>query len=320
MGCKYKIASFNMNNFGVNSVKDFEKIAQIIEGEEFDIVAMQEILSNGKGVKRLIERELRGWDFQFDLPTESDDSEKLKDMIIKDKRGEGYVYLWNKKKFKLLEFSKLGKKRTFEPRIINSLSNDVNLDCSFFARTPYYIRLQPKNGGFFELRLINIHIYFGDNTLPSICKRKKEFDVLTKDIYPEISEKRYGQFRVAYTIAMGDYNLNIFSPDVQTPEKYCLTHVHTYDKYNKTVKVRTVQDKLTTLRNMDNYSETENIYGNRNMYANNYDHFTYSQELSEFKSVSFDVVDAVQKYCDGDFSYYRKNISDHLPIAITVEI
>ena len=159
MSCIYKIASFNMKNFGASSAKDFAKIAEIIEGEQFDIVAMQEILSDGKGVQRLIERELRGWDFKFASPKGSTDFEILKEVVTKDKRSEGYVYLWNKQKFKLAEYSKLGKERTFEPRIINSLSNDVSANCSFLARVPYYIRLQPKYGGFFELRLINIHIY-----------------------------------------------------------------------------------------------------------------------------------------------------------------
>ena len=32
------------------------------------------------------------------------------------------------------------------------------------------------------------------------------------------------------------------------------------------------------------------------------------------------VVDAIEEYCDGDFAYYQKNISDHLPIVMTVQI
>ena len=162
---QYKVGSFNMNNWSLDSKKDFEKIAEIIIEEKLDVVALQEILSEGKGILRMQEElqqcvkyNLYDWDSRWDSPRESTEPDKMP----KDHRGEGYAYLWNKKRFKLLEYSKMGKIRIFDPRIINSLSNDVNVDCSFFARTPYYIRLQPLYGGFFELRLIlmlSMYIY-----------------------------------------------------------------------------------------------------------------------------------------------------------------
>ena len=159
----YRIGSFNMKNFGMNSQKDFEKIAEIIVREDLDVVALQEILSEGKGVQRLLEQcvkyDLYNWDFCCASPYESDDPEKREDMIQQDRRGECYAYLWKKSRFQLLEFSKMGKTRVFEPRIINSLSNDVSVDCSFFARTPYYIRLQPLYGGFFESYSIKKNVY-----------------------------------------------------------------------------------------------------------------------------------------------------------------
>lgn len=317
---EYKIASFNMNNFGftTHTHKDLDKIAEIIVAEDLDVVALQEISSEGKGVERLKEH-LYGWDSCWDLPHETSDPEKLSDMVAKKSRGEGYAYLWNKTKFKILEYSELGYKKKFKPRIINSESNDVNVDCTFFARTPYYIRLEPLYGGFYELRLINIHIRYSDDdkydsSVDRIAeKRKREFEILTKYIYPEISEHRYGQNRAAYTIAMGDYNLNIHSPAVKTQASrhFRLDEKDTKYVYRNgrvVVNVLTVQEQLTTLKNKDNG------------YANNYDHFTYSPELLNFVNVSYKTIDAVEKYCGGDFSYYRENISDHLPIVMTIEI
>lgn len=235
---QFKIGSFNMLNWGFSSKKDFEKIAEIIIEEKLDVVALQEILSEGKGILRMQEElqqcvkyNLYDWDSRWDYPRESTDPDKTS----KDRRGEGYAYLWNKKRFKLVEYSKMGKIRIFDPRIINSLSNDVNVDCSFFARTPYYIRLQPIYGGFFELRLVNVHIHYGDKSKSEIEKRKIEFDTIVRHIYPEISQHRYGQNRVAYTIAMGDYNLNIFSPLVQE-KKACLSEVFTYSDGKKRLK------------------------------------------------------------------------------------
>lgn len=97
---QYKVGSFNMNNWSLGSKKDFEKIAEIIIDEELDAVALQEILSEGKGISRMQEElaqcvkyNLYDWDFCWDYPRESTDVNKTS----KDRRGEGYAYLWNKK-------------------------------------------------------------------------------------------------------------------------------------------------------------------------------------------------------------------------------
>lgn len=322
---EYRIGSFNMKNFGANSSKDFEVIAQIIEKENLDVVALQEILSEGKGVRRMLEEstqyDLRNWDFCCDNPRESSDSEKNIEMVTNDSRGECYAYLWNKRSFKLAEYTSVFNTKTFEPRIINSLSNDVKVDCSFFARTPYYIRLEPLFGGFFELRLVNIHIYYGDNSISSIIKRKIEFDTLVHDIYPAISYKRYGTFRHPYTIAMGDYNLNIFRPytNTQSTNAY-LSEVCEIEDGQKRVQVLTIQEQLTTLKNPTTDNDCDSEFGDGNYLANNYDHFSYSKELSPFRDVTYEVVDAVNKYCNGDYLYYRSKVSDHLPIVMTVSI
>ena len=316
---KYRIGSFNMKNFGAYPKRDFEKIAQIIRDEKMDVVAFQEILSEGKGVRSLLEQavkfELYNWGFCWASPRESLDASKMVEMIINDSRGEGYAYIWNKQKFNLAEFTAMGKAKIFEPRIINSVSNDVPINCTFFARTPYYIRLQPRYGGFFELRLINIHIYYGNNSPSEVEKRRIEYETLVQDIYPNISQKRYGNFRPAYTIAMGDYNLNIFRPNVSTQAKNYLTEVFDYENGRQICHIITMQDQLTTLKDTSR-SEAESEGG----YANNYDHFTYSPELSHFAGVTCQAVDAVEKYCEGDFEYYRKNISDHVPIVMEIEL
>ena len=118
---KYRIGSFNMKNFGAYPRRDFSKIAEIIRGEDLDIVAFQEILGEGKGLRVLLEQyvshELYEWGICWASPHESSDSTKIGEMIANDSRGEGYAYIWNKRKFKLAEVSALGKKRIFEPRM-----------------------------------------------------------------------------------------------------------------------------------------------------------------------------------------------------------
>lgn len=49
----YKIGSFNVRNLGMtslgkNNARDLQKIAEIIGKEKFDVVALQEVLSEGK--------------------------------------------------------------------------------------------------------------------------------------------------------------------------------------------------------------------------------------------------------------------------------
>lgn len=305
---EYRVGSFNMEKFGEGNEKDFDKIAKIIVEEDLDVVALQEIFSDGNGIKQLFAStasSLYKWDFC--LP------ERL------ETRGETYAYLWNKKKFRLAEEKRGGAKEIFNPKIVDQA--DTGVDCSLFARAPSYIRLFPLYGGNFELRLINVHLHFGKNTVVDIDKRKLEFDLLTQSVYPEICRLRYGANRAVYTIALGDYNLNIFSPLVQTETKNCyLSEVISFREGKQDVNVLTIQDQLTTLRTVKQSLNAP--YGGRNTssYANNYDHFTYSPELSDFFNVSCQTIDAVEKYCEGDFEYYRENISDHLPIVMTIKI
>ena len=53
---KYKIGSINLKNLSKSTItkRDFEKIADIIRSEEFDIVALQEILSEGYALEYMI--------------------------------------------------------------------------------------------------------------------------------------------------------------------------------------------------------------------------------------------------------------------------
>ncbi len=308
-----------MNRFGAGSIKDLETIAEIIEGENLDIVAFQEIFSGGKGLERILSY-LPNWELVFATPTETIDPEKINEMIKQDTRGEGYAYMWNTKRFEKVVFTRLGEERVFEPRIINSLSKDVHVNCDIFARVPYYIRLQPKSGGFFELRLINIHIYFGDNSITAIEKRKIEFDILANKIYPEICKNRYGTNRPAYTIAMGDYNLNIFSPPIQTQDNCFLTQVYTHYDGQEISEILTIQDQLTTLKKSDDGLEEVDGWDMDNALANNYDHFTYSPQMAPFKRVSCSAIDAINNYYAGLGVYYFQFISDHLPIVMEIEI
>lgn len=89
---RYRIGSFNLKNFGAYANfetadaprRDFEKIAQIIREESLDVVAFQEILSEGKDLRRLLEQYINmpyhPWDFCWASPRESSDPAKCVDL------------------------------------------------------------------------------------------------------------------------------------------------------------------------------------------------------------------------------------------------
>ena len=320
---EYRIGSFNVQNWSKGSSKDFEIIAKIIKQERLDVVAFQEILSEGAGLKRLLEQcvkyHLNNWEMCWGYPNEPADYEKQREIINNDRRREGYAYIWNKAKFKLAETNVLGKKRVFAPRIVNAVDGKdaPKLPRSFFARAPYYIRLHPCNGTFFELRLINIHIFHGNNSsLANISKRQEEFEKLVCEVLPAIDQRRFGNFRDTYTIAMGDYNLNILRSEHQSQDKNAYLQELMVASEYKGARIVTVQDDLTSLKNPDD-TEIEGTES-KDIGKNNYDHFSFRD--NGFPKVSWNVIEAVDKYCDGDLSLYRKKVSDHLPIMIKIDL
>lgn len=310
---KYKIGSFNLKNLSKSAItkRDFCKIADIIRREQFDVVAFQEILSEGYALNYLVKNYLPGWEIRYEIPKESTDSLKAR-----DNRGEGYAFLWNTKRLKLASSIVVKGERVFEPRIVDK---ELHLDCGIFARCPMYARFVPVNGGFFEFRLINIHMHFGENTNTEIERRKEEYNFLLEKIYPRISmERRYGNNREAYTIVLGDYNLNLYKPRGEAEKRI---NKNTYISAIKQVgmqKIITIQDELTTLKS-GKADEIPDDNHNRG-YSQNYDHFSFDLEKFEREGIIYKGkrIDVVRKYCNDDFEMYRVEISDHIPISLEI--
>ena len=169
---KYRIGSFNLHRFGDDPNKDLDKIAEIILGEDLDVVAFQEVFGRGVGTRRLLEEYVRHRFYKWDIRCSKENGDF-------SGSGEGYAYIWNTRKFKLPESGQEGDLR-FEPKVIN----DMPGSCGVFFRPPYYIRLLPCHGGFFELRLINIHIFHGDSKdkISAIERRQFEYKMLVQKI------------------------------------------------------------------------------------------------------------------------------------------
>lgn len=110
----YRIGSFNLHNLGKTALgaknpRDLKAIAKIIREEKYDVVALQEILSEGAAfvspdyAKRCILYELGGedqWGFEYlDSTTNSSliSAQPFESEQRYDPRGECYAFIWNKK-------------------------------------------------------------------------------------------------------------------------------------------------------------------------------------------------------------------------------
>lgn len=305
----YRIGSLNCLNFGVGYNKNIQTFADIIINEQFDIVALQEI-KRKEAVDMILRRLPNYWNGEA------------------DNEVHDYAFIWNTRRIKLVETPTPNGLRTYCPRIYKQYRIDRRLGQTDLLREPYFARFTPCGtaGGLpFEIRIINTHIRFNksrlseddtdDNSLGAIAMRKNEFSVLARTIYAKEADKRYGNNMPAYTILLGDFNLNL--PDSEAGSPYLEEVIEISDGGNISKRVVTKQSELTTLKTSE---QAEMDVSENSSYSNNYDHFTY--DANRFISVrtTCQKIDSVQKYCGGDFERHKKEVSDHVPIVMELNL
>ena len=311
----YRIGSFNMFKFQAyrsddNIKKDIAKIAEIIRTEKFDIVALQEIFSE-TAMRILLKYLGPSWDGRWEQPYYASSS-----------AAEGYAFIWNKMRFKLAATSlDDGNIRVAEPHVFYQYKLDRTKWQEKLIRDPYYGRFTPLALPKCEFRLINAHIMFSrnsqhseDNPLGDVRMRRNEHSILAEALYPKIADKVYGNNCVGYTILLGDYNLN--HPESSAYGAWLQEEFIIQD--GRAIKrIKTVQTDLTTLRTP---SEDPEEVDDGQIWANNYDHFSYDANRFEGKGIGMKSsrVNSVV-YCS-DYKEHRKIISDHVPIKLDVEL
>lgn len=306
----YKIGSFNLRklSFSTNAgdgksvTRDYSTIGKIIR-DNFDIVALQEVMNDNVLKILFPPSNTLGWQCSW-IPS----------------GDEGYAFAWNPRRIRAIS----------EPEVWKQYKPDPMLGKSGLLRPPYYGRFTPSGtisrGPFFEFRLINVHIRYDPPkaneqlSASSHELRKAEFRTLTEQILRRIEDKRYGNNMPAYTFLLGDYNLNLKESNAKSP--YVQEFVYIEDSRNRK-KFITVQKKLTTLssnKRVDPKTGTEETVFEG--YANNYDHFTYDEIFFDERGIRLnsDALDTVSLYCGGDFEKYWREISDHIPIILEVNL
>lgn len=254
--------------------KELDKIVDLIQTEEFDIVALQEVL-NEQSVKKMVHEKLTNWDYVWQAPTSRS-----------QQAAEGYAFIWNTKRFRIATSQTKEEKRApnentyrkFTPRIHNNYDPDNALFKGKLIRDPLYARFESIYG-WYELRLINTHIMYRDNKKEDDEgdkeKRRRELEILI-GILHQIETKQYRNNRTAYTFLLGDYNLSIKDIkklkdiDLEIPnETEAIKIINERDGSRETIV--TVQHELSTLKAPSKKQPDVPVDG----YANNYDHFTY---------------------------------------------
>ena len=317
----YKIGSFNVCNLNLRSDRDvnrsFEMIARIITEEQFDIIALQEVLSE-LAIKQILKHMVgqnAEWKYKW-MPSKNISAHG-------DKRGEGYAYIWNAKKIDLVKKESI-KEINGNETIITKDSEPIiwkqyKKDGRAIEREPYYARFTPNGklgGSFFELRLINTHIIFG----ASKFERLEEYRKLLESVYVNISNKRYGNNMPAYTIMLGDYNLTTSQISANNGISFFIESVYIGSPDEKESReVITIQESPTTLNRVQ---KEDGSYSSTGYTENDYDHFSLTKELQNKLSANADRVDAVNIYYSGDnkFEMYRKQVSDHVPIKLDINL
>lgn len=323
-----RIASFNVKNLNLGKdedsgkKRDLKRMVDLIR--DYDIVVMQEVL-NSKIIEGFFGR--RKSSPILSHLNDSNDSWEAKwvdprahaksyEYIGGDKRGEGYGFLWNKKRVDLLSDGK-GK---ILPKVFDNYS--VSPDQLRMARDPGYGRFKVNNRPI-EIRVITTHIIFGkprnDSILTeldigAITMRKNEFDILAGKIYKEVDEYRLDDhFNAVYTVIMGDYNLNLKGGEISTA---VMREVRCFDSSGKPCDdgfytMRTIQSDLTTIK--------KDCSG----YASNYDHCSYrmNSKYSQVIGNCFRVPDAINDTDSVEMiKKYRDEVSDHVPIVLELNL
>ena len=102
------------------------------------------------------------------------------------------------------------------------------------------------------------------------------------------------------------------------PGPYLEERVTLLDNGRLQKQLLTVQDQPPTLKmpRASGGPEEEPEEG----FASNYDHFTYDAQRFRQAQVSVGRVNSVLSHCGGDFARHRREISDHVPIRMTLEL
>lgn len=182
----WNIRDFDSNKFGHGPRlnESFFYIAEIISA--FDIVALQEVNWDLRGLQRVMRILGRNWMYMATDVTEGRSGNR-----------ERMVFLYDESKVSF---------RNIAGEVVLPLTRLVEGERQF-ARTPFLVSFQ---SGWFKFMLCTVHIYYGSSSGEKLKRRIEEIDSIAAFL-----SKRADDSEANY-ILLGDFN--IVSPEHQTME------------------------------------------------------------------------------------------------------
>ena len=287
------LATWNIREFGDNRRKEsLCYLAEIIS--RFDLVAVQEVSANLKGLENLVSLLNLNWDYFVSDSTDGTAG-----------GGERMAFLYDKSK---LSFKKMSGEIV--------LPKNKLIDGSLqFARTPYCIAFQ---AGWFKFILTTVHIYYGSTSSEGKKKRENEIDTITS-----VLSKKAKKENMSYVL-LGDFNIpNVNDNTMKALEKYgfkvpSAIKEHPSDlggtsHYDQIAFNLQLNDKMTV------FSEEKQHAG-----AFNFAESVYTeQDLETYKAYFPDKMmdkteSEIKKYYLSTWRTFQ--MSDHLPLWVELKI
>ncbi|MDH6343281.1 endonuclease/exonuclease/phosphatase family metal-dependent hydrolase [Parabacteroides sp. PFB2-12] len=287
------LATWNIREFGDNRrLESFFYIAEILS--RFDLIAIQEVSSNLKGLEKVMSLMGRNWDY---IVTDSTDGTAG--------GGERTAFLYDKNK---IFFRKLAGEIVLpKTKLIQGEEQ--------FARTPFCVAFQ---AGWFKFHLVTVHIYYGKSS--GVDPRR----VAEIASIAEFLTKRSQKEDTSY-ILLGDFNIpNCKDATMEALEKGgfsvpdCIKE-HPSDlggtKHYDQIAFNLKLDKTMTV-----FSEKDQRAG-----AFNFTQSVYTpQDLATYRPY-FDKKNTEGKTEKEITSYYMSKwrtfqMSDHLPLWVELKV
>jgi len=287
------LATWNIRKFGDNRLlESLYYIAEIIN--RFDLIAVQEISSDMKGLEKLMTLLNLNWDY---LVTDSTDGSAG--------GGERMAFLYDRSKIKF-------KNLAGEIVLPHNKLIDGKLQ---FARTPYCVAFQAE---WFKFVLTTVHIFYGSTAAIDKEKRVKEINALTS-----LLSTRAKKEDTSYVL-LGDFNIpNIGDDTMKALEKNGFSVPGAIKKHPTDLGTSKHYDQiafnLKLDKNMTVFSENEQKAG-----AFNFAKTVFSKEdFEHYKMYFVDKIEGkseqeIEKYYMTSWRTYQ--MSDHLPLWVELKI
>ena len=287
------LATWNIREFGSNRMTEsLYYIAEILS--RFDLIAIQEVASDLKGLKNVLSFMGPQWDY---IVTDSTDGSAG--------GGERMAFVYDKSKITFKNMA--GELVLPKEKLING---DLQ-----FARTPFCVAFQAK---WFKFRLATVHIYYGKSS--GVDKRRvSEIDAVASYL-----SKRSKKEDESY-ILLGDFNIvktsddtmkaleknGFFIPDSIKRHPTDLGQTNHYDQIAFHFKIKPEMTVFSEGREKSGaFNFTESVYTKDDM--NEYRKY-FPEKVLEGKTEP-----EIQKYYMSTWRTFQ--MSDHLPLWAELKI